>query len=87
MPDSEQTKAIHDEIAALEEYCNELVDAIDEFEHQARRCRDRLERAGGESHDAARDLKRLIENRDYNRSELDKSRRRIERLRAGLAES
>lgn len=87
MPDSERKNAIESEIASLQEYCDELADAIDDFEHQARRCRDRLERSGGESHDAARDLKRFTDNRDFNRSELEKSRRRIEQLKAELAES
>ena len=72
------------EIATLEEYCEELAEAIDEFEHEARRCRDRLERAGGESHQLARELGRLTRNRDFNREELEKSRRRLDRLRSRL---
>jgi chromosome segregation ATPase len=69
------------EIAALEEYCEELSDAIDDFEHEARRCRDKLERVGGLSHDLARELKRLEENRNLNRREMEKARHRIAELK------
>lgn len=77
---------IESEIARLEEYCEELANAIDDFEHEARRCRDKLERAGGDSHQIARALKILADNRDFNRQELQESRRRIEALRAELSE-
>ena len=69
------------EIAALQEYCEELSDAIDDFKHEARRCRDKLERVGGRSHDLAQELKRLEENRNLNRRELDKANRRIAELK------
>lgn len=69
------------EISSLEEYCEELSDAIDDFEHEARRCRDKLERVGGLSHDLARELKRLEENRNLNRRELEKANRRIAELK------
>lgn len=76
-----ETGQVDDEIRALETYCDQLGDAIDEFNHEARRCRDRLERAGGESHDVARELKRLNDNLRLNRSELDRARRRLDTLR------
>lgn len=79
-----RSRAIRDEIEALEAYCAELIGAIDEFEHDARRCRDRLERVGGQSHRLSRDLKRLEQNRDFNRRELADSRRRMEALRGEL---
>lgn len=85
MSDGEGTGQIEREIAALEAYCEELAEAIDELEHDTRRCRDRLERAGGDLHQIARALKQLTENRDLNRRELEKSRRRIDELRAALA--
>lgn len=69
-----------DEIRSLETFCEQLEEAIDEFEHEARRCRDRLER-GGESHRITRELKRLRDNRDLNRAELDRARRRLETLK------
>lgn len=87
MPDNGQTARIEQEIAALEAYCEELVEAIDEFEHETRRCRDRLERAGGDTHQLSRALKQLADNRNLNRMELEKSRRRIDELKAGLAKS
>lgn len=73
-----------EEIVRLEEYCEELADAIDEFEHEARRCRDRLERVGGQSHRLTRDLKALEDNRAYNRRELERARVRISELRSAL---
>lgn len=87
MSENGRTSRIESEIATLEEYCEELVNAIDDFDHEARRCRDKLERAGGDSHQVARSLKRLADNRDFNKKELEKSRRRIAALRAGLTES
>lgn len=85
MPGGERTEQIEREIAALETYCEELAEAIDELEHNTRRCRDRLERAGGDPHQIARALKQLTGNRDLNRRELEKSRRRIDELKAVLA--
>lgn len=72
---------VEDEIRSLEEYCDQLAEAIDEFEHEARRCRDRLERAGGASHDLARELKRLEDNRRFSRRELERARQRLDELR------
>lgn len=87
MSENGRTDRIQSEIATLELYCEELMNAIDDFEHEARRCRDKLERAGGDSHQIARALKALADNRDLNSKELEESRRRIEALRAELAES
>lgn len=84
MPERQRRDRIRSEIARLEAYCEELADAIDEFEHDARRCRERLERAGGAPHRMARELERLNANRDFNRRELLSSRRRIEQLQAEL---
>lgn len=87
MHDDERNRRLRNEIETLEAYCEELVEAIDDFEHQARRCRDRLEREGGLSHGAEAELKRLKRNRELNREELEKSRRRIETLKTELAAS
>lgn len=87
MHDEDRNRRIRNEIERLEAYCEELVESIDDFEHQARRCRDRLEREGGLSHGAEAELKRLKQNRELNREELEKSRRRIEALKAELAAS
>lgn len=73
------------EIAALEAYADELADAIDDFEHESRRCRDRLERAGGDPYRLARELERLAGNRDFNRRELEDCGRRLNRLKTELA--
>lgn len=75
------SRRVEDEIAELEEYCEELAEAIDEFEHEARRCRDRLERVGGQSHELTRELARLTDNRNLNRRELEQARRRLQELR------
>jgi chromosome segregation ATPase len=80
------TAGIREEIRALEVYCEELAEAIGEFEHEARRCRDRQERAGGESRQAAKQLKRVEDNRKLNRKELERARRRLDELRGRLPE-
>lgn len=87
MHNDERNRRLISEVETLEAYCEELVEAIDDFEHQARRCRDRLEREGGLSHGAEAELKRLKQNRELNREELEKSRRRIEKLKAELGAS
>lgn len=87
MHKDEHVRRLANEVQTLEAYCEELVEAIDDFEHQARRCRDRLEREGGLSHGAEAELKRLKQNRELNREELEKSRRRIKKLKAELAAS
>lgn len=77
---------IKDKIRSLEEYCEELLEAMGEFEHEARRCRDRLERAGEEPQRLERELKRLNDNRRLNGKELVKARRRLDGLRRRLAQ-
>jgi chromosome segregation ATPase len=66
----------------LEKYCEGLAEAIDEFEHEARRCRDKIQRQGGESHRLARELRSLKRNCDFNRDELERARRRLTELTA-----
>lgn len=78
--DGESSAGAGAEIARLEKYCEQLEDAIDELEHDARRCRDKLERAGGDSHGLSRELDRLKRNSAYNRKELEAARRRIHEL-------
>ncbi|MGA8259707.1 MAG: hypothetical protein WB783_05780 [Arenicellales bacterium] len=73
---------MEEEIRRLEKYCEGLVDAIDEFEHEARRCRDKIERQSGEPHNLARELQTLTRNCDLNRGELEKARRRLAELGA-----
>lgn len=87
MHEDDHVRRLGKEVESLEAYCEELVEAIDDFEHQARRCRDRLERAGGLSRGAEAELKRLKQNRELNREELEKSRRRIKALKAEIAAS
>ncbi|HSH41292.1 MAG TPA: hypothetical protein VK973_04120 [Arenicellales bacterium] len=86
MPRRRSPEQIQSEIARLEAYCNELADAIDDFEHNARRCRERLERSGGAPRQIERELERLSANRELNRRELMRTRQRIEQLQAGLAD-
>ena len=70
------------EIKRLEGYCRQLIDAIDEFEHELRRCKDAAERAGGASASVAKRMRELRDNIDLNTRELDQARRSIERLTA-----
>ncbi|MFZ0486489.1 MAG: hypothetical protein WAL83_05785 [Arenicellales bacterium] len=79
-------RQLEDEVAALEKYCEELEDAIDEFEHEERRCRDRLERGGGQSHQLTLELKRLTDNRDFNCRELERARAQLAELGSGVEE-
>lgn len=85
MHEDERYRRLRNEIETLEAYCEELVEAIDDFEHRARRCRDQLEREGGLSPGAEAELRRLKHNRELNREELETSRCRIEKLKAELA--
>lgn len=75
------------EARSLQEYCEGLREAIDEFEHEARRCRERLERVGGDSHQLARELARLERNRKDNRKALEQARRRLDELRRSVGDA
>ena len=68
------------ETQRLEAFCKQLVEAIDEFEHELRRCKDAMERAGGRSAEHERRMRKLLENRDMNIKELEKARQRIREL-------
>ena len=89
-----QTEAfdLEQEIARLAAHADELTAALGEFDHQARRYRDALERAGGRSREAERALKDLRENetlagRDRAAAEatLDALRDRLAAIRARIA--
>jgi len=74
-----------DEIAGLEARCGQLEEAIDQLEHEARRCRDKLERAGGQSRALSAEIDRLERSSARNRRELQAARRRINALKLGSA--
>jgi chromosome segregation ATPase len=73
------------EIERLEIFCKQLLEAIDDFEHNIRRCADALERAGGTSPQVERRIGELRHNRDLNVRELHHARREIERLKSSSA--
>ena len=68
--------AMSDEISAvqLEISKRELSSALAEFEHQARRIRDRLERGGGRSSVLEMELKQVEENLDLTRRDIARVR-------------
>ena len=67
----------------MEAYCKQLIEAIDEFEHELRRCADALERAGGRSTRHESRMHELRKNRDMNIKEVEKLRQQIQKLDKG----
>lgn len=57
-----------------------LVSAVAEFEHQARRLRDSLERSGGRSLVLETELAQLEENLGLTRRDLDQIRAKVKRI-------
>jgi len=81
-----QAERLRADIAAEERRQRELTLLLGEFEHETRRCRDALERAGGrapEIETKARDMRRGRE--DSERALMD-STRKLDALRRCLAE-
>lgn len=72
------------ELERLEAMDRELASADAEFEHQARRYGDGIERLGGQAWDIERDLKRVDQNRKRIAGERADLARRIAELRARL---
>ena len=68
------------EMQQLKAFCKQLIEAIDEFEHELRRCADALERAGGISAQHESRMRELRKNRDMNVEELEKTRKKIHEL-------
>lgn len=69
------------EIRRLELFSEKLLEAIDDFEHELRRCSDAAERAGRGSSQNERRVQQLLRNRELNRQDLERTRRRIEELK------
>ena len=68
------------EIKRLETYARQLSDAINEFEHELRRCADVAERAGGASGRLEKRIRELKQNISLNRQELRQVQDRIKQL-------
>jgi len=75
---------LEQEIARLTAVADELTGALGEFDHQARRFRDALERAGGRSRDAEQALKELRENQDLAGRDREAAQAAIDGLRDRL---
>ena len=69
------------EIQRLKAFCKQLTEAIDEFEHELRRCADALERSGGKSSLYEKRIRELRENRDLNIKELQQAQKKIQKLK------
>ena len=68
-------------IQRLEAFCRQLVDVIEELEHELRRCADELIRAGGKSPEYEKRMRKLLENTELNVKELEKAQKEIQRLK------
>lgn len=71
-------------IERLERMREQLLSARDEFEHQARRGGDALQRAGGASRDIEQRLGLLGENLKLTDQDLERGRRELEGLGSRL---
>lgn len=81
------SKAIQTELDRLEKRDAELRSALEDIEHESRRCNDALERAGWHSGEAEARGSLLAESREAivaDREELQKLRRRLIRTREHL---
>lgn len=74
-----------DELGRLQRFCVRLLEAIDEFDHEIRRCSDALERAGGTSPEHEARLRVLRANKADCVVDLRKAREAIKALGAGAA--
>ena len=73
------------ELIRLQDHDRELLASLGEFDHQSRRFRDALERAGGRSRDAERALERLKSNQDLAGRDRTRTQGEIDRLQDRLA--
>ena len=69
------------EIRRLELFSEKLIEAIDDFEHELRRCADAAERAGFSASQIEQRVQQLRKNRELNQKDLERTRRRIKELR------
>ena len=76
---------LEQEIARLATHADALTTALGEFDHQARRYRDALERAGGRSREAERALKALRENQGLAGRDRAAAEAALDALRDRLA--
>ncbi len=82
LPEVERLRA---EITRLEQRERELARALAEFEHQGRRYRDGLERAGGQSAELESRMAMLKDNLELTRTDRAYAARRLQAVRAELA--
>ncbi len=68
------------ELKRLETYRRQLTDAIDEFEHELRRCADAAEREGSASGRIESRMHELRQNIALNSRELEQVRSQIQQL-------
>ena len=71
-----------DDITRLQSEERALVSALAEFDHEARRARDQLERSGGRSFALEARLQQLEENLTVTRRDLERVRASIDALRS-----
>ncbi len=76
---------LEQEVARLTAQADELTTVLGEFDHQARRYRDALERAGGRSREAERALRELGENQALAGRERAAAAAALDTLRDRLA--
>ena len=74
------------EIEALQAKQRNLDLVRGEFEHDGRRVRDALERAGGRSHELEQRMKTLARNEKLTEADLEKNAKTLKRLERRLAE-
>ena len=68
-------------IQRLEAFCKQLVEVIEELEHELRRCTDELIRTGGKSPEYEKRMRKLVENTELNVKELQKAQKKIQQLK------
>jgi chromosome segregation ATPase len=76
---------LEQEIARLTALADELTAALGEFDHQARRYRDALERAGGRSREVEQALEQLRGNQDLAGRDRTAAQAALDALRDRLA--
>jgi len=81
MAASMDTDPVQNDIKRLEDSCRQLTDAIDEIQHEIRRCSDALERAGGHLPEQQRRMLELCRNRDLNIEDLRAAQVKLHELR------
>jgi chromosome segregation ATPase len=81
---SDDAESLRREIAALERRQTQLTTLLGEFDHELRRGRDALERAGGRSRDVEAKIGNMREGLEQSKSALAENTRRIDELKRRL---